>query len=148
MSQAKPGDTVSVHYTGKLDDGTQFDSSVGKDPLEFEIGRGGVIPGFEKAVEGMIVGDSKSVRIEPHDAYGPRHDQLVQEGPRSNLPENLTPEANQMLEDTISIVSDLIPRIGQLEADAVRAREKLTPQIHDGVRALKMQNAYSSNSRS
>ena len=72
MSHAKSGDTVQIHYTGTLEDGTQFDSSQGREPLEFEVGSGQVIPGFDKAVEGMAVGDSKSVRIEPDEAYGPR----------------------------------------------------------------------------
>ncbi len=100
MSQAKNGNTVKIHYTGTLDDGTQFDSSTGNDPLEFELGSGSVIPGFEKAVEGMAVGDTKSVRIEPDDAYGQRHDQLVQEVPRSTLPENLTPEVGMALQSS------------------------------------------------
>jgi peptidylprolyl isomerase len=91
MSQAKTGDTVKIHYTGTLDDGTQFDSSAGRDPLEFELGSGQVIPGFEKAVEGMTVGDEKSVNIPPEDAYGHRHDQMVQEVPRSALPAELEP---------------------------------------------------------
>ena len=98
MSQAKNGDTVKTHYTGKLDDGTEFDSSAGGEPLEFMLGEGQVIPGFENAVEGMEVGDSKSVRIEADDAYGPRHDQLIQEVPRSALPEDLKPEAGMTLQ--------------------------------------------------
>jgi peptidylprolyl isomerase len=98
MSQAKPGDTVSIHYTGTLDDGTQFDSSQGREPLEFEVGSGQVIPGFDKAVEGMTVGDNKSVRIEADDAYGQRHEQLVQEVDRSMLPDNLEPEAGMTLQ--------------------------------------------------
>lgn len=98
MSQAKTGDTVKIHYTGTLDDGTQFDSSAGKEPLEFELGSGNVIPGFEKAVEGMAVGDSKSIRFEAEDAYGQRSDHLVQEVPRSNLPESLTPEVGMALQ--------------------------------------------------
>ena len=61
MSQAKPGDIVKIHYTGTLDDGTEFDTSSGRDPLQFTLGSGQVIPGFEKAVEGMAVGDSKSI---------------------------------------------------------------------------------------
>jgi peptidylprolyl isomerase len=89
MSQVKVGDTVRIHYTGTLDDGTQFDSSAGRDPLEFQLGRGQVIPGFEKAVEGMAVGDGKKVRLEPDDAYGPRYDQLVQIVARSDLPDDL-----------------------------------------------------------
>lgn len=89
MSQVKAGDTVRIHYTGTLDDGTQFDSSAGRDPLEFQLGRGQVIPGFEKAVEGMAIGDGKKVRLEPDDAYGPRYDQLVQIVARSDLPDDL-----------------------------------------------------------
>jgi peptidylprolyl isomerase len=100
MSQAKSGDTVKIHYTGTLDDGTQFDSSQGRDPLEFEVGSGQVIPGFDKAVEGMTVGDSKSVRIEADEAYGPRHDQLVQEVDRSVLPDDLNPETGMALQSS------------------------------------------------
>lgn len=98
MSEARSGDTVRIHYTGTLDDGTQFDSSAGRDPLEFQLGGGQVIPGFDKAVEGMAVGENKSVRLEPDEAYGQRHDQLVQEVPRSALPEDVTPEEGMMLE--------------------------------------------------
>ena len=98
MSQAKTGDTVKIHYTGTLDDGTQFDSSAGRDPLEFQLGGGHVIPGFDKAVEGMTVGDNKTVRIEADDAYGPRHEQLVQEVPRSALPDDLNPEQGMALQ--------------------------------------------------
>ena len=98
MTQAKAGDTVKIHYTGTLDDGTQFDSSAGRDPLEFELGSGQVIPGFDKAVEGMAVGDEKSVNIQPDDAYGPRHDQMVQEVPKSALPDNLEPEIGMGLQ--------------------------------------------------
>ena len=65
MSQAKSGDTVKIHYTGTLADGTQFDSSAGQDPLEFALGSGQVIPGFDAAVDGMAVGDSKKVDIPP-----------------------------------------------------------------------------------
>jgi len=98
MSEAKSGDTVKIHYTGTLDDGTEFDSSAGRDPLEFQLGGGQVIPGFDNAVEGMAVGDKKSVRIEADDAYGQRHDQLVQDVPRSALPDDLTPEVGMALQ--------------------------------------------------
>ena len=98
MSQAKSGDTVKIHYKGTLDDGTEFDSSAGRDPLEFEVGGGQVIPGFDRAVEGMSVGENKSVRIEPGDAYGPRHEQLVQDVPRSDLPEDMNPEVGMALQ--------------------------------------------------
>ena len=98
MSQAKSGDTVKIHYTGTLDDGTQFDSSAGREPLEFEIGSGQVIPGFDKAVEGMAVGDSKSVRLEAAEAYGPHHDALVQQVDRNLLPDDLNPETGMALQ--------------------------------------------------
>ena len=98
MSQARSGDTVKIHYKGTLDDGTQFDSSEDRDPLEFELGSGQVIPGFDTAVEGMAVGESKSVRLEPEEEYGPRHDQLVPEVERSVLPEDLTPEEGMALQ--------------------------------------------------
>ena len=98
MSQAKSGDTVKIHYTGTLSDGSQFDSSAGRDPLEFELGSGQVIPGFDNAVEGMAVGDSKNVQIAPEDAYGPRHEQLIQEVPKTALPEDMKPEVGMGLQ--------------------------------------------------
>lgn len=97
MSQAKSGDTVHVHYTGKLDDGTVFDSSEGKDPLSFELGREMVVPGFEKAVSGMEIGEKKTVSFPSDEAYGPRMDQLVFMVPRENLPPGYDPQEGQML---------------------------------------------------
>ena len=98
MSAAKSGDTVRIHYTGTLEDGTQFDSSVGRDPLEFALGSGQVIPGFDNAVDGMSVGESKSVTIPPEEAYGIRHEQLVQDVPRDALPEDITPAIGMQLQ--------------------------------------------------
>lgn len=98
MSAAKAGDTVKIHYTGTLDDGTQFDSSAGREPLEFTVGTGQVIPGFDQAVEGMAVGESKTVNIEPENAYGPRHEQMIQEVPKSALPPDLQPEVGMGLQ--------------------------------------------------
>lgn len=98
MANAKQGDTVHVHYTGRLDDGSVFDSSEGRDPLEFTLGQGRVIPGFEKAVEGLAVGDSTEARIPTEEAYGPRSDQLVMDIPRSQLPDGMEPEVGQHLE--------------------------------------------------
>jgi len=74
---AKNGDRVRVHYTGRLEDGQVFDSSKDGDPLEFTVGQGEVIPGFDEAVRGMSVGDTRTVEIESEDAYGPRRDGLV-----------------------------------------------------------------------
>ena len=98
MSAAKSGDTVRIHYTGKLEDGEQFDSSEGRAPLEFAVGGGQVIPGFDNAVEGMTVGEKKSVKIPPEEAYGPRHDQLVQDVPRNQLPDDLSPAVGMELQ--------------------------------------------------
>ena len=98
MSAAKSGDTVRIHYTGTLEDGTQFDSSAGRDPLEFALGSGQVIPGFDNAVDGMITGEKKSVTIPAEDAYGERQDALVHEVPRSQLPEDIEPEQGMQLQ--------------------------------------------------
>ena len=98
MTIAKSGDTVRIHYTGTLDDGTQFDSSAGRDPLEFALGGGQVIPGFDEAVDGMSVGENKTVTIAPEQAYGERHDQLVQEVPKSVLPDEISPEVGMQLQ--------------------------------------------------
>ena len=98
MSQAKSGDTVKIHYTGTLDDGTEFDSSAGRDPLEFSLGSGQVIAGFDNAVEGMAVGDSKTVTLPPDEAYGDRHEKLLQEVPRTSLPDDMKPEVGMALQ--------------------------------------------------
>ena len=84
------GDRVTVHYTGTLDDGSEFDSSQGRDPLEFEVGAAQVIPGFEQAVEALSVGKSSTFRLEPGEAYGHARDDLVFEVPQANAPDGLT----------------------------------------------------------
>jgi len=81
------GRKVAVHYRGTLDDGEEFDSSEGREPLEFVVGDGEMIPGFEKAVLGMEAGQSRTVRLDPEDAYGPYEDGLVVEGPRNSFPD-------------------------------------------------------------
>jgi len=98
MSAAKNGDTVQIHYTGTLDDGKQFDSSEGREPLEFVLGSGGVIQGFDDAVTGMKVGDKKTVRIDPEQAYGPRQDDMQQEVPKDMLPEEMPLEVGMPLQ--------------------------------------------------
>ncbi len=97
MSQAKSGDTVHVHYTGKLDDGSVFDSSVGREPLTFDLGKKMVVPGFEKAVTGMEVGETKTVSFPSDEAYGPRMEQLIFTVPRENLPEGYDPKEGELL---------------------------------------------------
>lgn len=97
MSKAKNGDTVKVHYTGKLNDGTVFDSSADREPLEFTLGQQQLIPGFESGVEGMAVGDKKTITIAPDDAYGQHRDELVFEVQQGVLPDDIDPEVGQML---------------------------------------------------
>ena len=98
MSQAKKGDSVKIHYTGTLEDGTVFDSSAGRDPLTFTLGGGQVIVGFEEAVLGMAIGDRKKVTIPSQKAYGEKNEELVIEVPRSQVPPDLDPEVDQKLQ--------------------------------------------------
>ncbi len=100
MTQAKQGDTVNVHYTGKLEDGTVFDSSRSRNPLQFTIGKGQVIAGFEQAVIGMSLGESKTARIPVDQAYGPRSDDRIVTVERTKLPPGLNPLVGQRLELT------------------------------------------------
>ncbi|HPA15723.1 MAG TPA: peptidylprolyl isomerase [Desulfobacterales bacterium] len=100
MSKAKNGDSVKVHYTGTLEDGTIFDSSKNRQPLDFRIGSGDLIPGFESGVVGMEIGDSKTITIPPEDAYGLHREELVGRIPRSNVPENIELEIGQQLQVT------------------------------------------------
>jgi peptidylprolyl isomerase len=98
MAQAKIGNTVKVHYTGKFEDGMVFDTSTDGDPLEFRIGESQVIPGFEEAVVGMNPGESKTVNIPVEKAYGPHREDQVQVVDRKQLPADLKPEIGQQLE--------------------------------------------------
>ena len=95
---AQPGDRVAVHYSGRLDDGTPFDSSEGREPLAFTLGAGQVVAGFDAAVDGMEVGDTKTVRLAPEDAYGARRDDLVLRVPRAALPDDVRPQPGQTVE--------------------------------------------------
>ncbi len=95
---AKDGDTVQVHYKGTLEDGTVFDTSRGGEPLEFPLAAGNVIAGFDKAVNGMRVGETKTVTIPAAEAYGPRYDELVLTVGRDELPEGLEPSIGQQLQ--------------------------------------------------
>ncbi len=100
MAQAKKGDTVRVHYTGKLDDGTVFDTSRSRQPLQFTIGNGQVIAGFEKAIAGMNVGESKTAVIPVEQAYGSRRDDMIVTVKRDQLPAGLDVKVGQRLELT------------------------------------------------
>ncbi len=97
MQQVKKGDTIKVHYHGKLVDGTTFDSSEGREPLEFEVGSGMVIPGFDEGVTGMAVGDKKTVSIPADEAYGPKQEDMIMEFPRERFPAEMVPEVGMQL---------------------------------------------------
>ncbi len=136
MTGAQQGDTVRVHYTGKLEDGSVFDSSVERDPLEFKIGEGQIIPGFEKAVVGMEAGQNKTIQIEPGDGYGPRHEEMVQVVERNQIPENITLEVGAQLQANhpeggpiILTVTDLTEAEVTLDANHPLAGLDLTFEI-------------------
>lgn len=98
MAQVKHGDMVKVHYTGKLSDGTVFDTSLGREPLQFEIGASRLIPAFEQAVVGMTPGESKTANIPAEEAYGPHRADMVVVVERNNLPAHIEPEVGQQLQ--------------------------------------------------
>ncbi len=98
MTIAQQGHTVQVHYTGRLQDGTVFDSSVGRDPLEFTIGEEQVILGVETAVVGLRVGERKEISVAPEDAYGPYRDERVVVVSREQLPDEIEPRPGMMLQ--------------------------------------------------
>jgi peptidylprolyl isomerase len=89
MPKVKDGDAVKIHYTGSLKDGTEFDTSVGGDPIEFTVGEGKLIPGFEQAVVGMAAGEKKTFNIPFDEAYGPRRDELIVTVDRDQMPSDL-----------------------------------------------------------
>ena len=132
MAQAQSGDTVRIHYTGTLADGSVFDSSRGRAPLEFTLGSGQVIAGFDDAVTGMAVGEAQTVTIPAAQAYGPRRPELVRELPRAQFPAQIEPAVGQQLQVsggthpmvvTVRAVSD---RAVLLDANHPLAGEDLT----------------------
>jgi peptidylprolyl isomerase len=97
MKQVKEGDLVKVHYTGKLVNGEQFDSSAGREPLEFTVGAGQMIKGFDDAMPGMNLGEKKTINIAPEDAYGPRSEEAIIEFPKENIPADMVLEPGMPL---------------------------------------------------
>ena len=97
MQQAKKGDKIKIHYHGRLNDGTVFDSSNGRQPLEFEVGSGMVIPGFDAGVTGMSVGEKKTINIPFMEAYGPVQNEMIIEFPKTNFPAEMKPEVGMQL---------------------------------------------------
>jgi peptidylprolyl isomerase len=136
MTIAKNGDTVKVHYTGTLDDGTVFDSSMDREPLEFKLGEKQMIPGFEAGVLGMEVDETKTVKIVSDDAYGAHHDERVIEIPRSEVPADMTIQLGQTLElagpdgqSVIVQVKDITDEIVKLDANHPLAGQDLNFEI-------------------
>ena len=97
MSEVKKGDKIKVHYTGKLQDGSVFDSSIDREPLEFEVGAGMMIAGFDAAVNGMKIGDKKVAEIPANEAYGEVNKEMIVEVKRTQLPPDLEPQVGQQL---------------------------------------------------
>ena len=133
---AKDGDKVKVHYKGTLEDGSIFDTSRGGEPLEFILGGGGMIEGFDKAVNGMQVGEIKTVTIPADEAYGPHRDDLMLVIERDNLPEDLEPSIGQQLEMTRTdglvftvIVTDVSDASITVDANHILAGKDLTFEI-------------------
>jgi FKBP-type peptidyl-prolyl cis-trans isomerase 2 len=98
LSKAKDGDTVKVHYTGTLENGEVFDTSQEREPLEFQLGQGQLIPGFEKAVIGMSEGDSTKIDIPSDEAYGEVREDLVINVPKDQLPDDVEPKVGMQLQ--------------------------------------------------
>ncbi|NMA11446.1 MAG: peptidylprolyl isomerase [Methanomicrobiales archaeon] len=136
MAQAKAGDTVQVHYTGKLEDGTVFDTSEERTPLEFTIGSGQIIPGFERAVVGMEPGETKTATISPEEAYGQHREDMTITVDRGQFPEDINPEPGQQLQvqqpdgrAAIVVVSDVTESTVTLDANHPLAGQPLTFDI-------------------
>ena len=117
--QAKTGDKVTVHYTGTLDDGTTFDSSRDREPLQFELGAGQVIPGFEEGIMGMSPGESKTIHIAPKDAYGERTEEMVGKLSRSQLPPDLEPEVGMELQSRDDEGHTIMLRVIAVDGDTI-----------------------------
>ncbi|PWW82293.1 peptidylprolyl isomerase [Prosthecochloris marina] len=136
MPEAKQGDTVKVHYTGKLDDGSVFDTSAEREPLEFTVGAGAVIPGFEQAVVGLQPGESTETTIDPDNAYGPRSAELVTEVKREQLPPDLEVAVGQQLQVSMAdgqtavvLVTDVNDAAITIDANHPLAGQALTFSI-------------------
>jgi len=136
MAQAKNGDIVKVHYSGKLDTGVLFDTSEGSDPLQFELGSGCLIPGFEDAVVGMSPGESKTVIIPPEKAYGRYREDRVIKIDRKDLPEDIVPAEGMTLEISASNgvmvpvqITEIVGSTVSLDANHPLSEQTLTFQI-------------------
>jgi peptidylprolyl isomerase len=119
MSAVQKGDTVRIHYTGTLADGTEFDSSEGRDPLEFTVGGGQVIPGFDQAVQGLTVGDEKEFTIPAEEAYGDRREEMLMRIERTQMPPELDPEVGDELQLQTPDGRPVPVRVAEIDDEAV-----------------------------
>lgn len=119
MAQASAGDTVRINYTGKLDSGDVFDTSEGREPLEFTIGGNAIIPALETAITGMAMGDKTTVRIAAVDAYGPRLDDAIQTVERSQIPENIELAVGRQLQASDSQGNQMVLTVTALDDTTV-----------------------------
>jgi peptidylprolyl isomerase len=119
MAQVKEGDTITLHYTGALDDGTIFDSSEGRRPLSFKVGTGQVIPGFDEGVRGMEVGERKQINIPADQAYGQYYEELVKVVPRQAFPPDVTPAIGLGFEFDLPSGESMPVRIIDVEGDDI-----------------------------
>lgn len=120
MTAAKNGDSVKVHYTGTLEDGSTFDSSRGVEPLEFTVGSGQVIAGFDEAIVGMRPGEQKSIAVPAHKAYGQRHEEMVITVPRSQFPAHIVPEIGQQIQLAGPNNQPILVRVVGISEDSVQ----------------------------
>jgi peptidylprolyl isomerase len=136
MKQVKAGDLVKVHYTGKLINGEQFDSSAGREPLEFTVGAGQMIKGFDDAMPGMSLGEKKTINIAPEDGYGPRSEEAIIQFPKENVPADMVLEpgmpltlSNQEGQPVPVIVVEVTEDVIILDANHFLARQELVFDI-------------------
>lgn len=133
MREVKQGDKIKVHYHGRLDDGTTFDSSEGREPLEFEVGSGMVIPGFDAGVLGMTEGEKRTITIPVEEAYGPVQEDMFMEFPINRFPEDMKPEVGMSLNMSNGsgqaipvVIAEVLDEVVVLDANHPLAGEDLT----------------------
>ena len=136
MQQVKEGDVVRVHYTGKLTSGEQFDSSAGREPLEFTVGAGQMIKGFDAAMPGMTLGEKKTINIAPEDAYGSRNEDAIIQFPKENVPAEMVLEpgmpltlSNQQGQPVPVIVLEITDEVVIMDANHFLAGQELVFDI-------------------
>lgn len=119
MTDARSGDTVRIHYTGTLSDGSTFDSSQGREPLQFTVGSGEIIPGLDRAIEGMSVGETKTVTVPAADAYGDHNPDGVQSVPRAEVPDHIPLDPGTQLQVQTGDGRTLPVTVTEVTADAI-----------------------------